>query len=115
VEDEDQVRRLASRQLRNKGYVVLEASNAAEAITVFQAHRQEIDLLLTDIVMPGMSGKQLSEQLLVHDPQLKTLFMSGYNEEIVDRHGHLDSSIPLLQKPFSAQDLSSLIRKVLDG
>ena len=115
VEDEDQVRRLAARLLRQLGYNVIEASSASEATVVFHECRNDIDLLFTDIVMPGMNGKQLSRLLGVTKPKLKVLFMSGYNEEISDNMGQLDPETAFIAKPFSSNDLSVKIREVLDG
>lgn len=115
VEDEDQVRKLASRLLTNRGYVVIEARNAMEAIELFHEKKQQIDLLLTDMVMPDMNGKQLSEKLLDHSPSLKILFMSGYNEQMNNKMEKVDSDTPLLLKPFTSGDLSNKIRKVLDS
>jgi PAS domain S-box-containing protein len=115
VEDEPGVRRLAGQLLRKQGYKVLEATDAREALTIFNKQNQKIDLLFTDIVMPGMSGKQLSEHLLSTKPDLRVLYMSGHNEEIIDQQGAPVSDIPLLQKPFSSDDLSWKVREILDA
>jgi CheY-like chemotaxis protein len=114
VEDEEQVRKLASRLLTNKGYIVIEAKSAIEAIQLFQERKKKIDLLLTDMIMPDMNGKQLSEELLKQSPNLKILFMSGYNEDMGNKIEDLNSSAPLLLKPFTSRDLSKKIRKILD-
>jgi PAS domain S-box-containing protein len=115
VEDDDQVRKLASRLLRHLGYNVIEASGAGEASRIFFEFRNDIDLLFTDVVMPGMSGKQLSKLLGTTKPKLKVLFMSGYNEEITDRLGNLDQSTHFIAKPFSSNALSQKVRQVLDA
>lgn len=115
VEDDDQVRKLASRLLRQLGYRVIEAGGAGEAAGIFFESRTDIDLLFTDVVMPGMNGKQLSKLLGTTKPKLKVLFMSGYNEEITDRLGKLDKSTNFIAKPFSSGDLSQKVRQVLDA
>ncbi len=115
VEDEAMVRRMASQLLKKQGYKVLEAGSAKEALKLSLQFKDDIDLLFTDVVMPGMNGKQLSDQLLETKPSLRILFMSGYNEEIVDQNGCLESGIPLIQKPFSSSDLYLRIREVLDA
>ncbi len=115
VEDDHQVRRLAARLLRQLGYTVHEASGAAEATHIFHECRKNIDLLFTDVVMPGMTGKQLSKLLSMSHPQLKVLFMSGYNQEITDQQGRLESATNFIAKPFSSGDLSIKIREVLDA
>ncbi|MCP4602589.1 MAG: response regulator [Proteobacteria bacterium] len=115
VEDEIMVRRLASQLLQRQGYNVLEAVDATEALTIFQRYNGNVDLLFTDIVMPGMSGKQLSENLIRTKPELRVLYMSGHNDELIDQHGCLNSDAPLLQKPFTSADLSWKVREVLDA
>jgi two-component system, cell cycle sensor histidine kinase and response regulator CckA len=115
VEDEQQVRKLAAKLLRHLGYNVIEARGASEAATIFHECHQEIDLLFTDIVMPGMNGKQLSRLLGVTKPHLKVLFMSGYNDEISDNMGQLDPKTAFIAKPFSSSDLSMKLREVLDA
>ncbi|MDJ0764715.1 MAG: response regulator [Myxococcota bacterium] len=115
VEDESAVRQLASQQLKKQGYDVLEAKDAKEAIDLFKRYEEKIDLLFTDIVMPGMSGMKLSEHLEGERPSLRVLFMSGHNEEIIDQHGCLATDKPLLQKPFTYTDLSWKIREILDA
>lgn len=115
VEDDTQVRRLASRLLKQLGYTVHEASGAAEAATIFHEHKNEIDLLFTDVIMPGMDGKRLSHLLTMGHPNLKVLFMSGYNQEIASGTGKLDDDVNFIAKPFSSGDLSVKIRQVLDA
>jgi two-component system cell cycle sensor histidine kinase/response regulator CckA len=114
VEDEDVVRGLARRILEQAGYSVVEAGRAAEALGFCEEHIGEIDLLLTDVVMPGMSGKELADHLQLQRPDLKLLFMSGYTDEAIGNHGILDSSVQLIQKPFTASGLTKKVRDVLD-
>jgi two-component system cell cycle sensor histidine kinase/response regulator CckA len=115
VEDEDAVRRVACTALKRYGFVVLEARSGPEAIQVFEGHPGRIDVLLTDVVMPGMNGRQLAEVLRSRSPGLKVLFMSGYNDDAVIRHGISDATEELLQKPFTPRVLAKKLRDVLDG
>ncbi len=115
VEDDTMVRRLASQFLKKQGYKVIEADDAKDALTIFQRQRDDIDLLFTDIVMPGMSGKQLKEQLKGANPGLRVLYMTGHNDELIDMHGCLSTDTPLLQKPFSSRELSWKVREILDA
>jgi len=114
VEDEPMVRKLACRVLRSQGYTVLEAENGVEALKTYQQHRQRIQLLLTDVVMPEMGGRQLSEEIHLITPELKVLFMSGYTNDAVVLHGVLDAEAEFLQKPFSPVNLAIKVREVLD-
>ncbi|MBX7117247.1 MAG: PAS domain-containing protein [Myxococcaceae bacterium] len=115
VEDEDQVRTLARVVLRKYGYKVLEAKNAGEALLISESHPAGIDLLLSDVVMPQMSGIELSNRLGRSRGGLKVLCMSGYTGEAVVNHGLLDSGIPFLQKPFTPEGLARRVREVLDN
>ena len=115
VEDEEGVRVLARTILRKQGYTVLEASNGVEALALSAKHEGRIDLLVTDVVMPRMSGRELVEKLLPQRPQLKVLFMSGYMDDAVVRHGILHSSIAFLQKPITPEPLARRVREVLAG
>ena len=114
VEDEEGVRALGARILERHGYTVLEARNGREALSVVQQHPGRIDLLLTDVVMPEMGGKQLSEAMLARDPSLRVLFMSGYTDGDISRRGQLDPCTAFLQKPFTAKALLAQVREVLD-
>jgi two-component system cell cycle sensor histidine kinase/response regulator CckA len=113
VEDEDGLRELARRLLLRQGYTVLVAANADEALRLFEAD-QVIDVLLTDVVMPGASGPELTRQLAEQRPALKVIYMSGYTEEGIVHHGVLKPGIAFLQKPFTAETLGQKIREVLD-
>lgn len=114
VEDEPMVRKLACRILRSNGYTVLEAGNGIEALQMFERHQKAIQLVVTDVVMPKMSGRQLSEEIHRRNPHLKVLFMSGYTDDAVVRHGVLDAEAEFLQKPFSPLALAHKVRDVLD-
>lgn len=113
VEDEIAVRRLARRVLRQQGYVVIEASNGREALRLASEHSARLDLLLTDVVMPGMSGPELAEQLTREQPTIKVLYISGYADEALGHHGILEEGVEFLQKPFTPQDLTRRIRETL--
>ncbi len=114
VEDETEVRELAEDILRMSGYTVLSAPSPAEAVALVQRHVGPIDLLLTDVVMPQMSGPRLAESLVALRPMLKVLYMSGYVGDAVAQHGVLDPRIPFLQKPFTPDALARIVREVLD-
>jgi two-component system cell cycle sensor histidine kinase/response regulator CckA len=115
VEDEDMVRRLASALLAESGYVVLEANGGEQAISLCKEHKEPIDLLITDVVMPKISGKEVAEQLQRIHPETKVLFMSGYTDEAIVHHGIVDSNIAFIQKPFSERALAQKIREVLES
>jgi signal transduction histidine kinase len=115
VEDEPAVRELAARVLREHGYAVLEATGGVEALAILQQHNEmRPELVLTDLVMPRMSGKTLVEQLLAVYPRIKVLFMSGYTDGGIVHHNHLDSGVAFLQKPFTPAALIHKVREVLD-
>jgi two-component system, cell cycle sensor histidine kinase and response regulator CckA len=112
VEDEDGLRELAKRLLQRLGYTVLIAADAAEARRLFEEN-PTIDLLLTDVVMPGASGPELTRQLIEQRPALKVIYMSGYTEDAIVHHGILKPGIAFLNKPFTSQTLGEKIRDVL--
>jgi signal transduction histidine kinase len=115
VEDETGVRDLAVRVLERFGYSVITTHSPLEALEVFQTRGGPLDLILTDVVMPKMSGPELIEQVRSIRPDIKVLFMSGYTDETVMRHGILAAGVPFLQKPFSSTQLATKVREVLDG
>jgi DNA-binding NtrC family response regulator len=115
VEDQDEVRRIANLALRRYGYHVIEARNAGEALLICEQHPRAIHLLLTDVVMPQLSGRQLAERLVKTKPEMKVLFMSGYTDNAIVQHGILDSSIAYLQKPLVPEALARRVREVLDS
>jgi PAS domain S-box-containing protein len=115
VEDQTAVRGFAVASLQECGYRVIEASDGGEAISVAEKYAGEIHLLLTDVVMPGISGKESSERLRNMRPNLKVLFVSGYTADVVAQHGVSDGNVMLLHKPFSPVALAWKVREVLDG
>ena len=114
VEDEEVVRGLTTNVLEGAGYHVIAASGGAEAAKLCADRNEPIDLLLTDVVMPQTSGKEVAEQLTKMQPGLKVLFMSGYTDEAIVHHGVLDANVEFIQKPFTPVGLSKKIREVLD-
>ncbi len=114
VEDQDEVRDLASRVLQRFGYTVLPARSGDEAIRIAAEQDRRISLLLTDVVMPGLSGKDVAERLTRTDPRLRVLFMSGYTDNIIAEHGLLKPGTAFLSKPFTPDALASAVRSVLD-
>jgi CheY-like chemotaxis protein len=115
VEDEPGVRRLAENVLSRHGYRVLTASDGHQALTVWSEHAQQIDLLLTDMVMPeGMSGRELAERLCAASPNLKVIFMSGYSVELAQSDLLLREGVNFLPKPYPASELAAVVRNCLD-
>jgi CheY-like chemotaxis protein len=114
VEDEEGVRELVRRVLVRHGYRVLEARHGMDALREAERHPDRIHLLLTDVVMPEMSGLQLAATLRERRPELQVLYMSGYTEEEIIRRGTGESGLVLLQKPFAGDELARVVRKTLD-
>jgi two-component system cell cycle sensor histidine kinase/response regulator CckA len=114
VEDVAAVRTVAREMLERRGYTVLEAPDGESALRLAGKHRGEIHLLLTDVVMPGGSGRALADRLLALRPGMKVLYMSGYTDDAVVRHGILEAGIAYLQKPFAPDSLTRKVRAVLD-
>ena len=114
VEDETTILKMTRMMLERLGYTVLTAATPGEAMDAAREHSQEIDLLMTDVVMPEMNGRDLAGKLLSLYPNLKWLFMSGYTANVIAHHGVLDEGVNFIQKPFSKQELSVKVRKVLD-
>lgn len=115
VEDEDGVRALARTLLQKQGYKIIETSNGGEALLACERHPEAIHLLLTDVVLSQMSGRELAQRLASLRPEMRVLYMSGYSEEAIVQHGVLDSGTAFLQKPFNTESLVSKVREVLDA
>jgi two-component system cell cycle sensor histidine kinase/response regulator CckA len=115
AEDEPGVRSLARLALSSAGYAVLEAGRPEEAVEIARTHQGPIQLLVTDVVMPGMGGRQLAEQVAALRPGVKVLYLSGYTPDAVVRHGVLQADVAFLQKPFSVRSLTRKVRDVLDA
>ena len=114
VEDDEPLRQLAARVLRSAGYTVLDTRNPTDAVRTGTYYDGVIDLLLTDVVMPEMSGRAVSEQLGRHRPAMRVLYMSGYTDDDVVRRGILTTRTALLQKPFTPDQLARHVRQALD-
>ncbi len=115
VEDETHVRVLVAQMLQVSGYTVLTAANSATALELSDQHPGPIHLLLTDVVMPAMNGPELHQRLKRLRPRTRVLYMSGYTDEALGRHGVLEPGTFLLQKPFRIDDLGQKVREVLDA
>jgi CheY-like chemotaxis protein len=115
VEDEDEVRELAREVLQLSGYTLLVARHGREALALAQHHRGPIHLLLTDVVMPHMSGRDLAQHLIEERPNLRVLYMSGYTGDAIVHHGVLDPDAELLPKPFRSDTLAARVRERLDA
>ncbi len=114
VEDEEVVLKLAVRVLKKRGYKVLEAPDGGKAFMLCEAFKEPIHLILTDVVMPGMSGSKLVERLKKIHPEMKVLYMSGYTDNAILHHGVLEPGVNFIQKPFNVDGLSRKVREVLD-
>jgi CheY-like chemotaxis protein len=115
VEDAEPLRKLAQTFLETGGFRVLSAGSGEEALQVAASHGGTFDLLLTDVVMPGMNGRVLAEQLLPRQPGMRVLYMSGYTDSFIAGHGVLEPGTHLLHKPFTDEVLIRKVREVLDG
>ncbi len=115
VEDDDQIRRLAQRSLKREGYQVVAAENGERALELASQDKGSFHLLITDVVMPGLTGKQVAEALRQTRPDIKVLYISGYTQDIIADHGIVEEGISLLQKPFSPAGLTDCVRRVLDN
>src|SRR5271155_3303689 len=115
AEDEANLRYLARQFLEKQGYKVIEAADGAVAVQIAVAHKGVIHLLLTDVIMPGMNGRELAQRITEIRPNTKVLYMSGYTENVIGHNGMLDAGVRLLQKPFTLRDLMSKVREVLDS
>jgi PAS domain S-box-containing protein len=115
VEDETHLRRLARQYLETQGYKILEAEDGAAALQIVDGHQGTIDLLLTDVIMPGMNGRVLATNIAKLLPDIRVLYMSGYTENAIGHEGMLDAGVNLLQKPFSLPALKDRVREVLES
>jgi CheY-like chemotaxis protein len=114
VEDNEQVRELTHAVLASRGYSVLVAENGPAVQKICAQHKEDIDLLLTDVVMPGVSGREVAKLVTARWPGVKVLFMSGYTENSIIHHGVLDDGTFFLAKPFTPSALTNKVREVLD-
>jgi CheY-like chemotaxis protein len=115
VEDEEMVRSLASRGLREHGYTVIEARHGAEALQHLERRATAVDLVISDVVMPEMGGRELGQRLAQLQPTLPVLFISGYTGEDVIQRGLLEPGVPFQQKPFAPESLARKVREMLDA
>lgn len=115
AEDQAEVRELTRMMLEKQGYTVLEAATGPDALRILRERTGTIDLLLTDVIMPAMSGRELVSHLHVSHPRTKVLYCSGYTDDAIVRHGRLEAGVAFLQKPFTSNSLLAKVREVLDG
>jgi two-component system, cell cycle sensor histidine kinase and response regulator CckA len=114
VEDNKKLLKLTKKMLESYGYKVLTAQNANEAMETFNRDKRSIHLLLTDVVMPGVNGRRLAEQIQSKNPKVKIIYMSGYTDDTISKHGVLYDDVEFIEKPFSQKDLGLKVREVLD-
>jgi len=114
VEDDDSLRKLTRTVLKQRGYKILEAENGEDALRISKEHEGTIDLMITDVVMPKMGGKETAERLKTLHPQMKVIYMSGYTDNAIVHHGVLAAGLNFLEKPFSLEGLARKAREVLD-
>jgi PAS domain S-box-containing protein len=115
VEDDDTIRMIMRRTLKRDGYIVLDATDGQQALQMAAAYDKPIDLLLTDVVMPFVGGRELAERLLVARPTMKIVYMSGYTDDVILRRGLLEPGVTFIQKPFAPATLAAKLRKALDN
>jgi CheY-like chemotaxis protein len=114
VEDEPAVREVAAQFLRNCGYKVVVATHGLEAVELVRDHNVAFDLLVTDVVLPAMNGRQLYDQLRESRPGLRVVFMSGYTDDLIAHHGVLEPGVSFVEKPFNQETLARKVRETLD-
>ena len=109
------MRQLVRETLESKGYTVMEAENGEEGLKIAESHNGPIHMMITDVVMPGISGRELAKRLMQVRPETKVLYLSGYTEDAIVHQGVLETGTAFLQKPFTLQTLSRKVREVLRG
>jgi CheY-like chemotaxis protein len=114
VEDEESVLEYISESLAEYGYQIMGAINPVEAINIYRKRKSHIDMIISDVIMPQMSGPEMARKLRVDAPELKVLFMSGYTESMIGKHGVLDQELHYIQKPFGPTEIARKIRTTLD-
>jgi CheY-like chemotaxis protein len=115
VEDDQAILKMTEKMLKQLGYQILTAQTPKEAINIAQKYTNNIHLLITDVVMPDMSGPELTERLLTIFPNIKVLFMSGYTANVIAHQGVLDEGVHFIQKPFLIKDLGTKVRSILEN
>ena len=115
VEDQEPVRRLTRKVLETQGYAVLAAADGPEALQLAERHPGTIHILVTDVVMPGMSGREVGRRLAAQRPDMRVLYLSGYADDSIVRHGVLEPGLAFLQKPFTPEILTRRVRELLDS
>jgi CheY-like chemotaxis protein len=115
VEDEEMVRNLSKMILTESGYTVIAAASGQQALSMYESGDHQIDMLVTDVVMPGMGGRELAEALLAHMPELRILFTSGYTDDTIIRRGVIKVDTNFIQKPFTPETLTNKVREILDN
>jgi two-component system cell cycle sensor histidine kinase/response regulator CckA len=113
VEDEESILKLSKEMLEMLGYKVLAVNETDQALRLAKEYDGNIDLLLTDVIMPGMNGKELSERIIAFKPGLKRLYMSGYTADVIASQGILEEGVQFISKPFSFKDLAAKVRETL--
>jgi CheY-like chemotaxis protein len=114
VEDQPEVRQIVERLLTRLGYRLLVAPDAGAALTLIASDAGRIDLLVTDVVLPGMSGRELADEITQRIPTINVMFISGYTDDAIVRHGVLEAGVHYLEKPFTPDSLAAKVRHVLD-
>jgi two-component system cell cycle sensor histidine kinase/response regulator CckA len=114
VEDDEAVRELARMVLASRGYDVVVAAKPADAERLSDEYAEEIKLLLTDVVMPGLSGREIARRIGARHPQIRVLYMSGYPDNVIAHGGVLEEGLSFLQKPFTPSALAEKVREILD-